>query len=415
MTQTTNPNGSKRIGLVLSGGGARAAYQVGVLKAIADILPAGSPNPFQIICGTSAGALNAAGLATHAHCLRDGVRHLESVWANFQGNQVYRTDYPGVIACAGKWVLTLMFGRLERRGGVSLLDNRPLRRLLEETLDLDRIPAMIADGFLRALCITASGYTSGESVSFFQGATDLAPWARSRRIGIRAQISVEHLMASSAIPVLFPAVRVHREYFGDGAVRQLAPVSPALHLGADKVLIVGVGGNRQRRPRERVEVSPSIAQIIGHVMNSAFVDSLEGDIERVTRINRTIGMIPDETRQQHGLELRPIDLTVITPPTQVLDTIAMQHRDELPKSIRWFVRGSGATQRSGSGVLSYLLFEASYCRNLMELGYHDAMTRREELEAFLMPPAPVVAPTESPAADTTASAAPKLTSVPRSA
>lgn len=372
----------KHTGLILSGGGARAAYQVGVLRAIAEILPADYPNPFDIICGTSAGGLNAAGLATHAHCLQDGVNMLESVWGEFHTDQVYRTDWPGVLRRATRFLWTMMFGRLRRDLPVSLLDNAPLRTLLDARLTLSRVQESIDSGALRALCITASGYSSGQSVSFFQGAKQLEAWQRSRRIGVRSRITLDHLMASAAIPIIFPAVRVHREFFGDGALRQLSPISPALHLGAERVLVIGVGGQSETRVREKSVSYPSIAQVVSHIMNSSFIDSLEADIERLTRVNKTLRLIPEEVRQQQSA-LREVDVLVISPPAQVLDTIAMRHAHLLPKSIRLFVRGSGATQRSGSGVLSYLLFEAAYCNDLMALGYHDGQGRREQLQKFL--------------------------------
>ncbi len=373
---------SPSTGLILSGGGARAAYQVGVLRAISEMLPAACANPFDIICGTSAGGLNATGLATHAGCLQDGVKLLEDVWGGFHTEQVYRTDWPGVLRRASRFLWTMAFGRLRRDLPISLLDNSPLRELLGERLALPRIQEAIDNGYLRALCITASGYSSGESVSFYQGITSLENWRRSRRLGLRASITLDHLMASAAIPIIFPAVRVNREFFGDGALRQLSPISPALHLGAERVLVVGVSGQSRRSIRERTVAYPSIAQVVSHIMNSSFIDSLEADTERLTRINQTLALIPDEVRSQHS-SLRHVDVMVMSPPAEVLDQIAMRHARLLPKSIRLFVRGSGATHRSGSGVLSYLLFEAAYCKDLMELGYLDGCNRRDELARFL--------------------------------
>lgn len=388
MTTTTR---RQHIGLVLSGGGARAAYQVGVLRAIAEILPPDTANPFDVICGTSAGALNAAGLATHANRLQDGVAMLESVWGEFRCEQVYRTDWPGVVRRGWRFMMTLVFGRLRRDLPISLLDNSPLRELLSSHFDMSCIQRGIDEGHLRALCMTASGYTSGESVSFFQGHESLENWRRSRRIGVRTPLSVDHLLASSAIPIFFPAVRVNREFFGDGALRQLSPMSPALHLGAERVLVIGVGGQPRRQVREKAVGYPSIAQVVSHIMNSSFVDSLEADVERLTRINKTISLIPEEVRREHST-LRQVDVLVMTPPAEILDAIAMRHARLLPKSIRMFVRGSGATHKSGSGVLSYLLFEAPYCQDLMDLGYHDAHARKDELRRFLGLEAEVPAP-----------------------
>lgn len=368
--------------LILTGGGARAAYQVGVVKAVKELLPDPKANPFPILCGTSAGGLNAAGLATHASCLRDGVSMLESVWGEFRSEQVYRTDWWGVVARGWRFMMTLAFGRLRRDQPISLLDNSPLRELLNAQLDMSRIQEGIDAGHLRALSLTASGYSSGESVSFYQGIAELENWRRSRRIGVRSALTVDHLLASAAIPIFFPAVRINREFFGDGALRQLSPVSPALHLGAEKVLVIGVGGQSRHHVREKTVAYPSIAQIVSHIMNSSFVDSLEADVERLTRINRTLDLIPDEVRTQQST-LRKVDVLVMSPAAEVMDAIAMRHARLLPKSIRMFVRGSGATHRSGSGVLSYLLFEAPFCRDLMDLGYHDGCARREDLRHFL--------------------------------
>lgn len=372
----------KKTGLILSGGGARAAYQIGVLRAIAESLPNDYPVPFDIICGTSAGGFNATGLATHASCLHDGVTMLESVWGEFRTDAVYRSDWPGVLARAWRFLLTMAFGRRRRDVPVSLLDNSPLRVLLDKRLVLTQIQEAIDAGHLRALCITASGYSSGQSVSFFQGIPALETWQRSRRLGIRDDITLDHLMASAAIPILFPAVHVHREYFGDGALHQLSPISPALHLGAERVMVIGVGGQADIYKREKTMIYPSIAQVVSHIMSSCFIDSMESDIERLTRINKTLKMIPEEIRQQESI-LRNVELMVISPPAQVLDMVALRHADQLPKSIRMFVSGSGATRKSGSGVLSYLLFEAAYCKDLMALGYNDGWGRREEIKNFL--------------------------------
>lgn len=375
----------QKIGLILSGGGARAAYQVGVLKAIAELIATPCSNPFSIICGTSAGGLNAALLASHADCLSTAVGRLEEVWSNFRTHQVYRTDWPGVLNCALKFLWTMAFGRLHHDRPVSLLDNTPLYALLEKELPLSRLNHVIDSGYLDALCITASGYTSGESVSFFQGRHGLESWKRARRVGVRTAISIAHLMASAAIPLLFPAIHINREYFGDGAMRQLAPISPALHLGAEKVLVIGVSSEDGKTPREKVESYPSIAQVVTNILNSSFIDSLEGDLERLTRINRTISLIPEEIRRQHT-HLRHIDVLTISPSSKVLDQIAMKHALDIPRSIRSFVHGSGATKRSGSGVLSYLLFEGAYCRELIQLGYEEARQQKTAIESFLQIP-----------------------------
>jgi len=374
---------SGKVGLVLAGGGARAAYQVGVLKALKEMLPDPSVNPFPIIGGTSAGAVNAGALACHADDFGKAVDNLLDVWRNFEPRHVYRSDFAGVAANSTRWLASLFFGAFIRDRRISLLDNRPLAALLARKLEFGRIPDNIAKGALDALAITCSGYTSGQSVTFFEGAAHLGAWKRSQRVGIRTKIQVEHLMASAAIPFLFPAHKLNREFFGDGSMRQIAPVSPALHLGADRVVVVGTAKIRNDDPeRTRGDTYPTLAQVAGHVMNSIFLDSLAVDIERLERINRTISAVPQDRLRQLGLTLHHVDVLVMTP-SEPLDVIAIRHLRSLPWTIRFLLRTVGAMRRGGANLASYLLFEQGYCRELIDLGYHDTMKRRDEVEAFL--------------------------------
>jgi len=372
-----------KVGLILAGGGARAAYQVGVLKAVAEMLPPDCPNPFPILSGTSAGAINATTLAIYATRFHEGVRRLVHVWQNFHVDQVFRADAPGVLANGLRWFAAMMAAGLGRRNPHALLDRAPLRRLLYRTMPLARIQEAINAGALHALSITASGYGSGQSVSFFQGAPSLATWKRARRVGSAANITLDHLMASSAIPFVFAAVKINREYFGDGSMRQMAPISSALHLGADRVLVVGVR-QEDSSAAARVEADeyPSIAQIAGHVLNSIFLDSLEADLERLQRINKTIRLIPAHHLRESGVTLRGVDVLVISP-SEDLEKIAARHAHHLPRSIRFLLRGLGAFNRNGSNLVSYLLFEKPFCRELIDLGYKDAMHRKEEILRFL--------------------------------
>ena len=380
----TNTNYQKKIGLILSGGGARAAYQVGVLTAISELLPKENNNiPFDIICGTSAGAFNACAMAARAQEFHVGVERLSRLWSNFSCDQIYRTDFASISYRAWNVVRTIIAGKRRDGSGMSLLDNSPLRDLINSTLKLHRIQEAINSGHLHALAISASGYTTGESVTFYQGAEGIQPWSRVRRIGVPAHITFEHLLASSAIPLLFPATKINREYFGDGAVRQKAPLSPALHLGADKILVVGVSANltTQKKARKEQQIGyPSIAQIISHVMNSAFLDAFESDIETLLKINGTLNAVPEESRESTGV--RPIELLIISP-SQPIDEIAAKHVKSLPRTVRLFLHGTGATDASGASASSYLLFEAPFCRELITLGYHDTITRHEEVRAFL--------------------------------
>ncbi|KAF0815073.1 hypothetical protein IGB42_00150 [Andreprevotia sp. IGB-42] len=368
-------------GLILSGGGARAAYQVGVLLAIARLLPRHAPNPFPIICGTSAGAINAAALAAGSCDFKKSVFKLVHAWGALTPDRVYRAGFLQLFRRAGHWVISLMIGGMGRFNPRSFLDNAPLRDLLSEMIELEGIAQGIEKGCLAALSITASGYTSGESVSFFQAAATLEGWRRAKRIGVPVEIGLDHLMASSAIPLVFPAVRIRREYFGDGSVRQIAPISPAIHLGARKLLVVGVapqddeGGSRQR-----TDAYPSLAQVAGHLMNSVFLDSMETDLERLTRINRTLTRLPTEGANQ--LELQPIEVLSIAP-SQPLERLSIPHKSTFPPGLRFLLSGLGAFRRQGSVVASYLMFHGEYTRALIQLGYKDAMAQRRAIESFL--------------------------------
>lgn len=372
-----------KVGLVLTGGGARAAYQAGVLRAIADILPDKTVNPFPIICGTSAGAINATSLAVSANNFYEGVHELEAVWANFHVDHVYRADLLGVLHNGLRCLGSLVSSEFGRYKAVSLLNNAPLEALLRKRFPFRGIHRCIRSGALHALGVTAWGYTSGQSVTFYQAAKGVKPWERAQRVGVAARIGVKHLMASSAIPFVFPAVKLYREYFGDGSMRQMAPISPALHLGAEKVLIIGVHKQISALPEAVSATSyPPLAQIAGHAMNSIFVDSLDVDLERLQRINGTLKLIPPNTLKENNVLLRPVESMMISP-SEKLNDIALRHANTLPLLLRSLYRTIGAMGPNGSTLLSYVLFEASFCQALIDLGYRDTLKQKDALLQFI--------------------------------
>jgi NTE family protein len=385
----------KKTGLILTGGGARAAYQVGVLNALSMILlESGWPvhqNPFKIICGTSAGAINATALACRADDFGEGVRELVNVWSNFRVEQVYRADSLGVIRSGARWLSLFSFGWLLRKWRAnppnSLLDNTPLVTMLHRLLDLPRLDDALASGNLHALAVTASSYTGGQHLTFYQSMQEIEPWRRTQRGAIRDQIGVEHLLASSAIPFIFPAIPIfyegRREYFGDGSMRQVAPISPAIHLGASKILVIGAGrmGERSEAPSQLAQY-PSLAQVAGHALSSIFLDGLAADIERTNRVNQTLSMLTPEQRAK--TPLKPIEVLVISP-SERIDEIASRHVNSLPRPVRVMLGGIGATEVRGAALASYLLFERSFTRELISLGERDTYAMRDQVLAFFEP------------------------------
>ena len=371
-------------GLVLTGGGARAAYQVGVLKGIAAILPRSVYNPFPIICGTSAGAINALSIAGRAGPFRLRTSKLEAIWHNLRASDVYRTNALAVATNVFHIAASLLHSGYGIGRPISLLDNTPLREMLENYVKFDYLETAIGNGELEAIAISAMSYASGQSVTFYQGQQSIHPWNRARRRGEKTELTIDHLMASTAIPSLFPAVQIQGGYFGDGAVRQLKPISPALHMGAEQLLIIGVSDSTTpANEAPYLEHSPSIAQIMGHMFNSAFIDAVESDLETLRAINRLASVIPQSLKDNNGItDLNAVDVLSISP-SQSIDQIAEEHIHELPRPLKLFLKLIGATaQGGGISAASYLLFEPGFSRKLIALGHSDALAQEDAIRSF---------------------------------
>jgi NTE family protein len=364
--------------LVLGGGGARAAYQIGVLKALVQFYPRNHNVPFDIICGTSAGAINAISIATHASCFHLAIKKLDWVWRHFETHKVYRTSIPQVLRHLGRMAIKGLQDDKVNTDAGSLLDNQPLRELLNNLIDFKRIDRNIGNDALKAISIDSSCYNNSRSYTFYQGNEHIDDWQRARRVGIRSLLNTEHLLASSAIPMVFPSIKLNQAYYGDGSVHQLSPLSSPIHLGASKIFVINLDSPHKHFPIE-FEYHPKTATIAGHLLDTIFSDTLNSDLERLQRVNSTLSMI--STQDRETLNLRHID-TLVIKPSQDLSRIAERFYDDMPFAIRTLLKLFGINRQSDSSIVSYLLFEKGYTTTLIDLGYQDAMDRIDEIKQF---------------------------------
>ncbi len=363
--------------LVLPGGGARGAYQVGVLKALAEVLP-GPAIPFPIVSGISAGAINAGVIASHAEDFSRGAAQLDHFWGNLRCEQVYRTGWLHNLKSGLHWLSAMTLGGLGVANPRSLFNNDPLARLLASQLDTDGIARSLACGALDSLMVTASGYATNRAVTFFQAADEDAGWQSLRRLGRPCAIDHRHLLASTALPLLFPAQRIGHEYYGDGGMRQTAPLKPALHRGADRLLIIGTRDELPDPEPDAPMGYPSLGDIGGHLLDVIFMDHITSDLDRLERINSLLASLP--TGCEPPPDVRPIKHLLIRPSSDLRE-IAARHAHRVPTSVRTLLKGMGAW---GSGRMAgFVLFEAEFCRELIDLGYRDGLAAADQVSALL--------------------------------
>lgn len=373
----------EKLGLVLTGGGARGAYQAGVVRAITEISARiGVPQPFDIITGVSAGAINAGFLAAQTHIMEEGAVRLVKLWENVKFDDVFDSNLGAMSNIGIKMLVDFTTGPMSGAHLVrALLNTRPLRKLIEQNVAFSQIQKNIDNGFLDAVSLTATDYTSSNSISFVQGKEPLQLWDRQLRKSERALLRVEHILASSAIPLFFPAIDVDGRFFGDGCLRNQAPLSPAIHLGATRLFVIGV---RKQPPTSEIEATktdrPSMGRVLSVLLNAILLDGVDWDIERLARINKTLALVPSEKREQ--LSLKPIDFLWISPSEDIGKMAQIENR-RLPRMMRFLIKGLGPANQA-SGLISYLLFDPTFCTSLTEMGYKDGMARKADIEKFII-------------------------------
>jgi NTE family protein len=384
------------VGLVLSGGGARAAYQVGAIRALSELWGE-KTSPFRVLAGISAGAINSVALGIGADDFSATAERLADTWMSLTPDTVYRTDVPKLATLGMRWVKDLTTGGFLGRSRVNyLLDTSPLRALLTGVLDVSRLAQNVRSRLVRGIAISATNYLTGATVTFFDGAPNIEPWARGGRIATRQPIGIDHVLASAAIPIFFPPIWINGTPYGDGGVRMTTPISPAIHLGAEKILTIGIRYYRTVEQtvamnRDIVADSLSVSEIGGVLLNAVFLDSLDSDMERLERMNRTLAFVPEPERRRLPESLRRIPALALRP-SKDLGRLAADQYEKFPVMLRHLLRGIGASGDTGWDLLSYLAFQPGYVGKLIELGYEDTLARRGEIQAFFEQPAEDLAP-----------------------
>jgi NTE family protein len=371
------------LALVMSGGGARAAYQIGFLNYLAQLYP---KLKIPILTGVSAGAINAAYLANHTGNFSERVEDLTKIWAGLTAEQVFRADLLSIASSVLRWGAHLLLGGASHtiKAPRSLLDISPLAALLKQVFEskdgyLTNIQRNLGGGELKAIAITASNYSTGQSMSWVQG-RELQHWKRGHRTGIQCALKLEHVLASVSLPIFFPAVEINGCWYGDGGIRMTAPLSPAIHLGATRILAISTDSAPNYEENNTLNGGhyPPLIQITGTLFNAIFLDLLDNDALRLERINRLIARLPEE----HRYGLRPIKL-LLSRPSQDLGKLASEYESALPCSFRFITRGLGTKETRTNDVLSLLMFQPDYLHHVMELGYQDAKKRNNEINKFL--------------------------------
>jgi NTE family protein len=378
-------------GLVLTGGGARAAYQAGVLDGISKILGEyHQALPFKVLTGVSAGSINAAFIASHAENFSLATSKAADLWVNMTHNSIMSTGVASLSAMAGRWMRNLSLGEIYTGPRIThMIDTEPLLKLLNDHINFLQIKEHLKRHVLLGVAFTSTNYQTGTAVTFYDGHEKIKDWIRSSRISKRTTLDIRHILASAAIPLLFRPIKIDSFYFGDGSIRLLTPISPAIHLGADKILAIGIRKIKSSAYTQKINLNSqdgeiTIADIAGELLNAMFMDTLEADIERVRRINRTVSLGFENKKVQVGEHsLRPIELLVIEP-SQDLSELAAEHYPKLPFMFRHLLKGIGASQERGQDLLSYLAFDSSYTRPLVELGRKDAYSQKDEIESFFI-------------------------------